>query len=481
MDFTTINVTKQNYAFSDFMFSDDTQDYPHHWQMAEYIYNYSKKFNLFDNIKFNTKIEIIKPINKNNFDDGWIINCKNIKTNNNIIYNCKNIVLATGHHSVPKYPKFKGLNENFKGKIMHAVEFKSSNFNNIKNKKVLVVGIGNSAVDCACNLFEQGSCDVTLSTRSSAWVIPNYIFGYPTDLYANRSFLYKPWQLGQIIMEITISLISGHPNKWGLKPKKGPLQTQPTVSPLLIHHLQRRNIKLINNIKEVLNDGSVKFDNDKVDQFDIIILCTGYLTSLDMFEDDIKNQIIDEKTNKVNLYKSAFSPYIGKSILFNGFVQPASGGIISMSEIQARWFSEIIKNNFNLPNKNFMINDIKKEQKYIDNRWNKQSDGTISTRHSIQRDPIVYNDMISNFIGCNPFQLKVILKYLFSHPLLFFRLWVGSNGVSQYRLTGPNSKPEFALEQIYKTPIPFVSKLLFFGDILMLYLCIKIIKKFLLK
>ena len=47
------------------------------------------------------------------------------------------------------------------------------------------------------------------------------------------------------------------------------------------------------------------------------------------------------KSNNVDLYKTVFSPDIGPSLAFIGFVQPASGGLLPVSEMQARWFLEL--------------------------------------------------------------------------------------------------------------------------------------------
>ena len=49
-------------------------------------------------------------------------------------------------------------------------------------KRVLVVGIGNSAVDIVCELSRKGVADkVYIATRSGAYVMPKYIFGKPVD------------------------------------------------------------------------------------------------------------------------------------------------------------------------------------------------------------------------------------------------------------------------------------------------------------
>ena len=44
-----------------------------------------------------------------------------------------------------------------------------------------------------------------------------------------------------------------------------------------------------------------------------------------------------------------FSPAIGQQLAFIGFVQPASGGILSMSEVQSQWLTTIIKGRCKLP------------------------------------------------------------------------------------------------------------------------------------
>ena len=56
MDFTHINVSKYNYCFSDYPFPAESTDYPHHSQMYNYVKSYVEKHQLFENIKFNTKV-----------------------------------------------------------------------------------------------------------------------------------------------------------------------------------------------------------------------------------------------------------------------------------------------------------------------------------------------------------------------------------------------------------------------------------------
>ena len=58
------------------------------------------------------------------------------------------------------------------------------------------------------------------------------------------------------------------------------------------------------------------------------------------------------------LYKNVFCTDVGQSLAFIGFVQPASGGVLTMSETQARWWAELCKGNLRLPGNDEMEADI---------------------------------------------------------------------------------------------------------------------------
>lgn len=438
MKFTHINVSKFNYAFSDFPFPEEVPDFPHNKDMCQYIHDYADHFGLTNIIEYHAMVTSVEQIGEK-----WRITGTQKKPGSEgkgeeVTYVSQFVAISTGHHAKPTWPKIKGENT-FTGKILHSVDYKDALFNDCAEKRVLVVGIGNSAVDVAVNCVDAGRCKpVSLSTRSGAWIFPNYILGYATDLYANRMILKLPLCLPNAITEFLICMMSGSPWKWGLNPKMKVMETQPTVSPTLVHHIQRGNIKILPNVTHI--EGSmVHFVNGSSVEVDRIIYCTGYSIDLPFLSQSIKDQIMVEGTNKIKLYKNVFSTSIGPSLAFIGFAQPASGGLLSMSEIQARWFSKLCKGCVKLPSKQEMDANIEAEMKESEERW------YHSARHTIQRDPLVYNDEIATMIGAKP--------DILSHPSLAFRLLFGSGGAAQWRLDGPN-KWSGAADQIRKTPIP---------------------------
>ena len=66
----------------------------------------------------------------------------------------------------------------------------------LTGKRILVVGLENSAADITVELSSRALQNrVTLSTRSSAWIVPKYIAGRPGDkLFRTTPYLPLSWQ-----------------------------------------------------------------------------------------------------------------------------------------------------------------------------------------------------------------------------------------------------------------------------------------------
>ncbi|ELT99393.1 hypothetical protein CAPTEDRAFT_160407 [Capitella teleta] len=441
MKFTYINVSKHNYCFSDYPMPSELPDYVHNEDMQAYIRSYVQHFELHSHIHFLTQVNSVQKkdgvyevVTEAVEEDSQGVITPTGKTR---VYECKYLAICTGHHAKPRMPSFPGL-DTFKGKAYHSVDYNDAVYNDIIEKKVVVIGVGNSAIDVACNAASVGRCKpVVLSTRSGTWVAPNYIAGYPIDHYACRLFMMLPWRVATYIVESVFCAMQGNPKKWKLNPKMHAMQTQPTVSPTVIHHIQRKEIKVVPNVQKI--DGNrVVFEDGSSAEADHLILCTGYKVDLPYLPKEMKDGIIDENNNDIKLYKGVFGPDEDHTLAFIGFIQPASGGLTAMSEIQARWWAELCKGSVKLPPKPDMKESVSKELALSQSRWFK------SERHTIQRDPLVYCDEIATFFGARPEFRK--------HPGLAWRLLLGCGGNYQYRLQGPNQW-HHAEENVKKVPV----------------------------
>ena len=95
------------------------------------------------------------------------------------------MLVANGHHWDPRWPEpaFPGA-EAFAGEQMHAHYYREPDV--LDGKRVLVLGIGNSACDIAVESSRIAE-KTYLAMRRGAYVLPKYLFGMPTDDRAHRA------------------------------------------------------------------------------------------------------------------------------------------------------------------------------------------------------------------------------------------------------------------------------------------------------
>src|SRR6185295_16555495 len=93
------------------------------------------------------------------------------------------VLVANGHHWDARWPEpaFPG-SDTFTGTQIHAHAYVDSSI--FEGKNVVVLGMGNSAMDIAVE-SSYVARSTYLAARRGAWIIPKYIFGRPTDQLRN--------------------------------------------------------------------------------------------------------------------------------------------------------------------------------------------------------------------------------------------------------------------------------------------------------
>ena len=126
------------------------------------------------------------------------------------------LVVANGHHWDPRLPDFPGT---FTGETIHSHHYIDPQTPlELTGKRILVVGIGNSAADITVELSSKALQNkVTLSTRSSAWIVPKYLAGQPGDkFFKTTPYLPLSWQ--RKAAQMFAPLVGADPTKYGLPP-----------------------------------------------------------------------------------------------------------------------------------------------------------------------------------------------------------------------------------------------------------------------
>lgn len=354
-----INTSKAKMAYSDFPMPDDYPEYPNHQQIIDYFEAYMAHFGFEKNIIFNTGVTKVDA----NKDGSYTV-----KTDTGLSQNYDAVIVANGHHWNPNYPNFKG---DFNGEIMHSHDYKTPD--KFIGKKVLIVGIGNSAVDIACELCRLSE-KVVVSTRSGAHVIPKYVLGKPIDSYVMPSLSVLPLAIQRTIFKGMLWLGRGKQEDYGMPvPNRPFLSEHPTISQDFLGLVGHGKINVYDNIKE-LQGKEVLFESGKKEEFDIIIYATGYNVSFPFFNDDF----LKSDNNKVELYRHVISPK-RPNLFFVGLLQPL-GAVMPLSELQSKWIANLVQKKSVLPSTETMYKEIEKEDKQRNSRYFE------SKRHTMQVD-----------------------------------------------------------------------------------------------
>jgi len=423
---TVINTSKEMMAFSDFPIPKEYPSYMHNSQILEYFNSYAKHFGLYQYIQFETKVINVKKHPDFDSNGKWIIRFQQKEVEKEETFD--SVVVSSGHHWKTRLPKFEGMDV-FQGKQIHSHSYKDHV--GFENKSVVVVGIGNSGADVAVELSRH-SKHVYLSTRSGAWILDRIARnGLPGDLGSNSRLLqWIPDSIRNDTFRRNLERKYGDLTNYGLKPSFPILSAHPTVNGELVGRIATGSITVHPNIKK-LTSNTVIFDNGVEVQADIVIYCTGYDFSFPFLDPSADVHITDFN---VRLYKYVFPPGHAKNTLaFIGLIQPW-GAIMPISELQCRWAMRVFNGKVKLPSKKEMEQDIEFKIAQMNKRYKR------SARHTIQIDYVDYMDEIAKLIGVYPLTLEVLRN----DPWLLKHLLLGPAVPAQYRLTGPNAKPELA-------------------------------------
>ena len=338
--------------------------------------------------------------------------------------------MCIGHHAYPHIPQFKGLTTKFKGETIHSWQYRDP-YKYI-DKRVLVVGVGNSGGDIA---VEQSriSGQVFLSTRSGMWCTPRSARGgYPMDItYLNRFFIGIEQLFPNTIQKLMFNDIDSWFNHelYAIKPNDDRIH-HIFVNDDLPNRIASGTLVIKPNVKE-FNDNSCVFDDGTVvDDVDVVVLSTGYHIGFPILED----KLLPVEDNWVRLYKYVFPPHLKHPTLaVMGCIQPF-GAINPIVEMQARWVTRVFNGLTELPSRVCMENDIDFKAPVIRKKFHE------SQRHTIQVEFIPYMDELANLVGCKP----NLMKYFFIDFKLWKRLVFSGISPYQYRLDGPGSKLKMA-------------------------------------
>ncbi|MGW5113328.1 flavin-containing monooxygenase [Nocardia sp. NPDC004123] len=256
-------------GFFDFPMPKTFGDYPSRSQILTYTRDFAETFGLRSNITFNAAVESVTP------DDQWIVTLTGGERRR-----YRGVICASGTNWHPRIPVHPGT---FDGEIRHAVTHRRAS--DFAGKRVLIVGLGNSGADIACDAA-QAADEAFISVRRGYHIIPKHVLGVPSDQFDDTSVSVPRW-IERPLVTALLRLIVGDVTRWGLpKPDHKLFETHPLLNSQLLHHLQHADITVKPDIARF--DGpDVVFTDGSRTQIDLVVYATGYEMRLPYLDADL--------------------------------------------------------------------------------------------------------------------------------------------------------------------------------------------------
>ena len=327
-----IDTYRDSVSFRDMPMGEDYPDYAHHAEIRAYLNHYADAFSLRDRIRFQTRVEHAERKQ----GGGWRISLEDGSTEEFDF-----LIVGNGHHWDPRFPDFPG---EFDGETIHSHHYIDPKTPvDLTGKRVLVCGIGNSAVDITSELSRKGVAEkVFISTRSGAWVMPKYLFGQPLGKLV-RTNPYLPVKLQRWLARPLPFIASGRMEDFGLPhPNHEFLEAHPTVSSELLLRLGSGDAVAKPNVAELEGD-RVRFEDGSVEEIDAIVFATGYKITFPFFDPEF----LSAPENRLPLYKRIFVPGIDDLALV-GFAQ-AIPTLFPFVELQSKLVARYAGGDYALP------------------------------------------------------------------------------------------------------------------------------------
>jgi len=357
-----INTSRERMEYSDFPMPKDWPDFCHHALIKQYFNDYVDHFGIRDRITFSTAVKRAAR----GPDGVWEVALSTGETRR---YDA--VVVANGHHWDPRWPEpaFPG-GDTFAGRQMHSHEYVDTQ--GFEGKKVVVLGMGNSAMDIAVEVSLVTERTL-LAARRGAWIIPNYLFGKPSDQLPVNPRI--PFSLRQRWVHELVKRVVGSPAAFGLpEPDHIVGQAHPTISNYILARVAHGEVVPKPNIA-AFEGSSVRFADGSVEEdVDVVVYCTGYKVTFPFFDEDL----ISAPDNDLPLYRRVFHPEVD-NVFFLSLLQPL-GATMPLAEAQAHWVARFLRGEYQLPPPADVRADMERERARMFKRY------VTSKRHTMQVD-----------------------------------------------------------------------------------------------
>lgn len=436
-----VQVPRQLYEFQDYpMESVPMGEFATGPQVQDYIESYADTFGLRDSIQFNTKVTSAIQTEK----DGnkiWKVqtegSCGKQETQE-----FDYLVMSTGLYSrAKKSVPSKAGQDTFGGEVYHSSDFTDASV--AKNKSVVVVGSGKSAIDCAIASCKAGATSVTLLQRTAHWPTPRKIAGlipfqhiflsrlgtamisahtgtFPGSGMAVNAF--RNSVIGPFLMRPLFGLLEElfafqFGLRGDLRPKADVVSDFYDVALVLSSEIKdlkeagKIDVQLGEIAEYESDDSAVLLKNGSSVDADLVVWATGFAQDYSIFSDPATRRDLDLESDGMYLYRYILPEKVEK-LAFIGHVGAISN--ISAYGLQAEWLARNITGNLvsggsATTDKESMRDEIEARKSWA-RSWIPKS---ANRGMQVLLHQTHYNDQLLRDMGLNPHRKTNLLSEYF--------------------------------------------------------------------
>lgn len=332
-----LNTAKQLTGYADFPMPSSYPLYPRHSQVAAYLRSFAQWAGLLDHVELRTEVVSVRQ----DADGMWTVvsrGADGAQTSRRF----ERVIVASGHHTDPALPDpLPAGADSFAGTILHSLDYRDGA--DFAGRRVVVVGLGASAVDIAADLSRHAARTL-LSVRRGLHIVPKQLFGMSVDEIAEA-----PWWNEMSFaerrqwVEQALLVARGRLSDYGLPEPDHPVfSSATTLSDEILSRIRHGAVTPKPAIASFDGD-RVVFTDGSSETADAVVYCTGFHMTFPFLPAGCPVSA----DGSVELYRRVV-PADRPGLYFVGLVRPV-GAITRLVEAQAQWVARIIDGAAALP------------------------------------------------------------------------------------------------------------------------------------
>ena len=350
-----LNTTRAMSRLSDFeMPADDAHPFPTHEETRAWLHDYVDHFGFAGQLHLATEVVAARPRDPS----GWTVTLCNRADGSEREESYDALLACSGNYWSPKLPELVG---DHAGERIHALEYRSpSRPCETAGRNVVVVGIGNTGCELACEIAKAGAASVSLSARSGTWIMPKWVDGKPAADSAPMmhpedtvpGFLrFLPEGLRARVFEKLMGVMfrrmfGDRMDRFvelGLpQPPADPLSKRATVCDPLMESLESGAVVARPAIDR-FEGHDVVYEDGSRERADVVIYATGYHLRYPYLPEGL----VDTRDEDLTLFHGTMHP--ARPDLFVVGVSRPTGSFWPIAEVHARLAASLLSGRYRLP------------------------------------------------------------------------------------------------------------------------------------